>query len=324
MIALEVIEDRDRLRNFEPEWIEFTRRRVPDNPFQRCEWLMTWWSHFGSGAPRVMVFRHGQEMAGILPCFLHEWNGRRQMTLQGSGVSDYLDPLFDSEHAGEIVRQIRTELARRADWDLCDWQDLSRGTPLACLGEVIDETPCSAITIDQPFDAYFAGRPKDLKRNLRGDRRKAEATGYVTFEAAATADPELLDALIELHGARWARLGQAGMIESNGSEPFLRDVAERFAASGGLRFFALRFAGRIVAVVLAFCGRTTIFGYLSAFDPRYEEFGFGRELLLQALRYGNEHGYRRWDFLRGEEPYKFSWGAERVEKCRVLIRPACL
>ncbi len=52
------------------------------------EWLLTWWWHFGSGRLRVMVFRQMGEVAGVLPCFLHPWNGRRQLTLVGSGITD--------------------------------------------------------------------------------------------------------------------------------------------------------------------------------------------------------------------------------------------
>ena len=94
MVALEVIENTARLREFEPEWSRFVARVSPATPFQMPEWLATWWSHFGSGDLRVMVFRQGAEVAGVLPCFRHEWNGRRQLTLVGSRVSDYLDPLF--------------------------------------------------------------------------------------------------------------------------------------------------------------------------------------------------------------------------------------
>lgn len=320
VIDLEVIEDRSRLRSFEPEWREFVRRVSPATPFQTPEWLLTWWSRFGSGALRFMVFRHGGDVAGVLPCFLHEWNARRQITLAGSGISDYLDPLFDPAYVDEIVDAIRAELLRRDDWDLCDWQDLARDTPLARLGTTLEATPGSALAIEQSFDDFLAARPKDLRRNLRRYKQKAEAIGPVTFEVADRARPELIDALIALHRARWQAAGEAGMIDANRSEAFLRDIAERFGAAGMLRIFSVRFADRIAAILLALRDRTTIYSYLSAFDPRCEEFGFGRELLAQALRYAHEHGYRKWDFLRGAEPYKFSWGAQAQPRCRVLIQ----
>ncbi|HWF47191.1 MAG TPA: GNAT family N-acetyltransferase [Bryobacteraceae bacterium] len=320
MIALEVIQDRDGLQEFQPEWSKFVRKISPATPFQTPEWLSAWWSHFGSGALRLMVFRQAGEVAGVLPCFLHEWNGRRQITLVGAGISDYLDPLFEPACVDNIVECIRGELRSRADWDICDWQDLSRDTPLGILGTVVEDTACSAIAIEQPFEAFLAARPSDLRRNLRRYNKKAEAIGCVRFKVAESADTELMDALVSLHGARWEKAGEAGMIEVNRSEAFLRDIAEQFGARGWLRIFSLRFMDRIAAIILAFCDETAIYGYLSAFDPQHEEFGFGRELLAQALRYAHERGYRRWNFLRGEEPYKFSWGAQALAKCRVIIR----
>jgi CelD/BcsL family acetyltransferase involved in cellulose biosynthesis len=319
MLALEVIENVARLRDFECEWSRFVRRVPPRTPFQTPEWLLTWWSHLGSGAPRVMAFRRERELAGVLPCFLHEWNGRRQLTLIGSGITDDLDPLFESGCAAEIVELVRAQLRIWTDWDICDWQDLSADTPLAALGVALAETPSSAIAIDGPFEKFLAARPKDLRRNLRRYREKAETAGKVEFSAADTADPELMDALVALHGARWSKSGESGMIEANRAEAFLREVAPLVAARGHLKIFTVRFAGRIAAILLALCDPSTIYSYLSAFDPRHEAFGFGRELLAQAIRYAHERGYRHWNFLRGDEPYKFSWGAQPIAKCRVMI-----
>ena len=109
------------------------------------------------------------------------------------------------------------------------------------------------------------------------------------------------------------------MIESNHSEAFLRKVATSLACSGSLVIFALRFNGAPVAVLFCLRTRNGIFSYLSAVDPDSEKLGFGRELLACAIRYAHCHGYRQWNFLRGEEPYKFLWGAQRIPKCRVLI-----
>src|SRR5947209_123714 len=96
-------------------------------------WLFTWWEHFGSGELRVMVFREDGSVVGVLPLFLHEWNGCRQLSLIGTGISDYLDPLFVSACTPRIIERIAQELQSWTDWDICDWQDLSAETPLAVL-----------------------------------------------------------------------------------------------------------------------------------------------------------------------------------------------
>jgi len=316
---VEIIDDAAGLSDFHAEWSQFATS-VPDaTPFQMPDWLATWWSHLGSGALRTMVFREHGDLTGVLPLFLHEWQERRQLTLLGSGVSDYLDPLFNRERIPEIVREIRVCLNAWTDWDLCDWQDLGHNTPLSAFGETVEDTPCSAVSLPASFEKFLNQRPPDLKRNLRRYRAKSIEIGPAIFEVSDSADPALLDVLVALHEKRWQRAGEPGMIQSNRSEAFVRDVAARFAGTGSLFILTLRFGKTPVAVILALRAGATIFGYLSAFDPDYEKLGVGRELLARSLRYAHQHGYRRWDFLRGEEPYKFSWGAQRIPKRRVRI-----
>ncbi len=319
-LSVEVIRDSARFMEFGSEWREFASQNCPPTTFQTPEWLTTWWAHFGSGDLRVMAFRQRGGLVGVMPGFLHNWNGRRQLTLIGSGISDYLDPLFAPDYATYIVIRIAQELERWPDWEICNWQDLSFDTPLGVLGTVVPDTPCSVIHIEPSFDRFLASRSADLTRNLRRYREKAERIAPVTFEVTCAADETLIAALIELHGERWQKFGEPGMIEANGAKAFLRAIVRVLAERGWAMIFAVRFGGRIVAVLLALCNSTTIFSYLSVFDPQYEKFGFERELLAQAIRYAHEKGYRKWNFLRGDEAYKFSWGARPLEKRRVIIR----
>lgn len=320
VIDLEVIEDARAFLEFQWEWTQFTRRLATPTPFQTPEWLGTWWRHFGSGALRVIVFRDSGNVVGVLPCFLHEWNGKRQLSLIGSGITDDLDPLFQPDSTPAILPTLDARLKRWTDWDLCDWQDLSEGTPLRALGETVRGTPSSAVALEQPFEAFLSSRPRPLRRSLRHDGAKAEAIAPVKLEVCDTARPELLDALVRLHRLRWEKAGETGMIAANRSEPFLREAADRLAHCDALRIFTLRWQDRVTAIILAFRNQATLFGYLSAYDPQFEEFGFGRELLARTLRHTQESGYRRWDFLRGNEPYKFDWGARPAARCRLLIR----
>jgi CelD/BcsL family acetyltransferase involved in cellulose biosynthesis len=255
----------------------------------------------------------------VAPCFLHDWNGHRQLTLIGSGITDYLDPLLDHRWSAAIVEALGDHLTKRAEWDICDWQDLSSGSPLRGLGLAREDTPCSRIRLAASFDQFLAARPKDLRRNLRRCQLKARGLGDLRFDVSRTADPELLTALIDLHRERWQMTGESGMIEANRAAGFLRAAAEALADSGMLRIFTLWLNQRIASIILAFPNGTTIFAYLSGFDPYFERLELGHELVAQALRYAHSQQYCWWDFLRGEEQYKLDWGAERIPKSRVII-----
>ncbi len=328
MLDLEIVTEVSRLESLPNEWDKLAELVPCATPFQTPEWLLTWWKHFGSGEPRILLFRERGKLVGLIPAFLHEWEDKRQITLFGSGISDYLDPLLAPDTACEIANCLFGYLRCATEWDVCNWQDLSRNdllnasVPRELVIESVPETPCSAIRIEGTFGDYWQKRPSGLRRNVRRYRQKAEQVAALTSETSASANREYLDTLIRLHSARWREQGEPGMIAANRSAAFLREVVEKLAGRELVRFFILRFQGAIAAVILGLPYRNTIYAYLSAFDPAYSAFGFGRLLLFHALEYAFANNFQKWDFLRGSEGYKFEWGAEEIPKTRLLITRA--
>lgn len=321
-MRLEVIDSLGALEQFRNDWAAFAETIVGMTPFQLPAWLFTWWRHFGSGRLCVLVFRTETALAGVVPLFQHEWQGRSQITLIGSGISDYLEPGVTPRHREEVIDGLREYLHETGDWDICDWQDLNAETSLGALGRVQEDTPCSEIKLTGRFEEYCAHRSKDLRRNLRRYGDRAEQTGSVEFAVTCRADTGLIAELIQLHRDRWQKQDQPGMIAANNSADFLCDVARGFERFTLLRVFTLRFEGKTTAISIGFLYRGTLYSYLSAFDPQYEILGFGRRLLYESLRYAYQQQYTAWNFCRGEEPYKCSFGAERIPKRRVIIKRA--
>lgn len=103
ILTLDVIDTVSHLLEIEPEWFAFARTIPGVTPFQLPQWLLTWWTHFGNGQLHVLVFREKEAIVGIVPCFRHPWNGLRQLTLIGSGISDYLEPVIDAQHCPAIL-----------------------------------------------------------------------------------------------------------------------------------------------------------------------------------------------------------------------------
>jgi CelD/BcsL family acetyltransferase involved in cellulose biosynthesis len=320
MPTLEVIEDFSRLESIAPAWSVLAEEIPSTTPFQLPAWQLTGWRYFGSGQLRVLTWWKDELLVGLIPCFLHMWQGRRQLTLIGSGISDYLEPLLHQEHAPQILRQVCTYLQSNTDWNLCNWQDLAFDTPLHLLGGSLGEdTVCSEVLLRGTFEEFWQSRPKDLRRNLRRYSERAASQAPVTFHVNSDANNELLQSLIHLHAARWEKRGESGAIAENNSADFLLDIARQFASRNMLRIFTVCFGGNVAALVLTFLYRNTIYSYMSAFDPMHEILGFGRTLLHESFRYAFGNQYRAWNFCRGDEHYKFSWGARPIEKRRLEL-----
>ncbi len=248
-----------------------------------------------------------------MPCFIHEWNKVRQVTLLGTGISDWTDPVLPEA----AVPLIKGHFNDSKDWDVISWQDLSANHPLHHAFVSAPDTPCSEIKLAGAFDEYWNARSKDLRRNLRRYSQKAEQQGDVVFSITKQPEETLLDDLVRLHELRWKKQDQPGMITANSSEAFLRDAAKHFAQSGLLRLYHISFKNQTAAISMGFLYQNRIYSYLSAFDPQFEILGFGRTLLYNAIKDAFANGYTTWNFLRGEEEYKLSWGAEFIPKIRL-------
>jgi CelD/BcsL family acetyltransferase involved in cellulose biosynthesis len=326
MLRLEIIGNVTRWQEIALQWNSLCARAAFVTPFQLPAWQFTWWQHFGSGQLHVFAFWRGETLVGLIPCFLHQWNNRDQLTLIGSGVSDYLEPVAHPDEAVSVVAELAQFLEAHHHWQVCDWQDLNADSPLCQLQSTGEwqvstqtDTPCAEVSLAGNFEDFWQTRPKDLRRNMRRYTERALALGPITFEVVDRADTDLLDALIALHAVRWQKRGETGMIASNNSAEFLKAVAPELATQGLLRFFVLRFQGKIVAIIWTLFFRQKIFSYLSALDPDYEIYGFGRTLLFEAFRYCYGNQISAWNFMRGDEPYKFSWGATLIPKSRICI-----
>ena len=110
-VRLHVLSDFSEWAGLREEWKSLALKCPTATPFQTPEWLLTWWEFFGSGELLVLAFREEGRLVGLAPLFIFPWNGRRQVTLIGSGLSDYLDFLFVPL---PLPIRIRWELAARA------------------------------------------------------------------------------------------------------------------------------------------------------------------------------------------------------------------
>ncbi len=109
------------------------------------------------------------------------------------------------------------------------------------------------------------------------------------------------------------------MIRGEAMERFHRQAAASLAACGIVRLHAMRLDGRIVAVVYLWIERGRAYSYLGGFDPALARFSPGALALEYAIAQSFREGARLFDFLRGEESYKASWGAKKDITQRLLL-----
>ena len=81
----------------------------------------------------------------------------------------------------------------------------------------------------------------------------------------------------------------------------------------------MRIGGRDAAVLYAFKAKDSTYYYIGGFDPDCAAVSPGSLIIAHAVEQAVAEGCRTFDFLKGQEPYKYRWGARDHDRCRYEI-----
>ena len=309
----------DELERIAPQWEALWRRSPQATPFQSPHWLLPWWRAFGSDEPYVIASMSDGSLDALAPLYIlrDEDSGESLGMFIGTGITDYLDVVGEVEPLADAITA--------ADCQLWDFQQLRPSSPLLsmALGDgwsdnVEDQEACPVLALDD-LDRSLSTH---ARKKLRYYRRCAERLGAVRYESATAESLDaLLDALFELHAARWLRRGLPGVLADATTQQFHRQVARRMLDAGALRMYAMHIADRIRAVFYGFAHHDTVYYYLSGYDPDLEKISIGNTIVAHAIDEAVRGGAKTFDFLRGAEEYKYAWGAkDRMNRRRQIFR----
>ncbi len=161
---------------------------------------------------------------------------------------------------------------------------------------------------------------KKERHEVRRKLRRAEAVGEVALTESLEPLADL-EAFIDLHQRRW---GADGLFPptpgGEASRRFIRRLIEGSGPDGPARLCFLTVAGRRIAAGITFEDGDTVAYYNAGVDPDARELSPGILLIARYLGRAIARGYRRFDFLRGNEDYKYEWGAVDEPIQRLLVR----
>lgn len=303
------------------EWWDLWQRCPGAMPFHSPGWALAWWRQFGAGGLWAITLREsGGRLVGVAPLYLHGCDGLRTVRLVGAGLSDYLDVLAEPGWEAALVHAVLAELAAHPErWDRAEFQQLPAGSPLlaaagAYAAETVYAEPCPVVPLAANECGDTAAASARLCANVVADARRLRRVAISACVDAATVENlgVMLHELRRLHGARWERRGQRGVLGEQAVWEFHCEAAHALFARGLARLYALRANGGTIGVYYGFHAGERAYYYLGGFDPAYRHFGIGNQLVAHAMAAARAEGAAVFDFLRGQEPYKYRWGAKDV------------
>lgn len=323
MVITEYLSSIEALEEISVEWNQLYNDSLSATPFQSPFWIIPWWKNFGSGNLLTIATRDNKKLVGVASfCICNDTNSEKVLYLTGTGISDYLDVVYESEYRGIVIEQICNYLKNHNDeWDRCDFQELPENSQLLKVYEnlgqfqlnMCKQSDCSffCAAIDGSFKKTL---PWKLRKNTKDYLNKIKAFNTFTFENAD--GPE---ELINLHGKRWSDKNESGVLADTAIRKFHQDVSENRYSKGNVHYFILKIADTPVACCYVLTRKSHAYFYLSGFDPLYSNFSPGTVTLFLTIKNLFERGYIYFDFLRGNEPYKKYWGVTTKNNYRIQI-----
>jgi CelD/BcsL family acetyltransferase involved in cellulose biosynthesis len=300
-------------------------------PFRQHEWLAAWWNHFRGPRDELFVlavYDSSGELIGLAPWYLarERWLGRVVRFL-GSGrvCSEYLSVLAAPGTAELVVARLAEWLSAEgaAYWDLLDFDGVAQDDWL--LGQLADELSLAGhpiyrrergrtwrLRLPGNWDELLARLSKSRRGKIRAQERRFLDTGRAAVKSAEddTTLRQGLDVLHRLHQARRESLGDDGCFTVPRFERFLEEAAGRLQRAGQLRLQWLEVDGQPAAVEFDLLGGDTLYYYQTGMNPDLAEISPGWLLQIASLKRAMADGLTYFDFLRGDEEYKSTWGAE--------------
>lgn len=313
------------------EWNALLAQSESNTLFLTHQWQRVWWANLGEGDLRVLALRDEGALVGIAPLYFTTAEGVVSGQYVGcKEVSDYLDFIFLKGREQECAEAVMNWLAgdEAPAWRklaLCntpEWSpNLARVAELArgrgWQAQIKPEDVCPVIRLPSTFEEYLGMLDGRERRETQRKMRRAAEDSAITFAAnPASLDADMTDFL---------RLMTSSMFSKSDfmtprMEQFFRAMAREMQAAGFLQLAFLEVEGNRAAAYLNFVYDNAVLVYNSGLDPqKYSYLSPGVALIVRLIEKAVAEKRKAFDFLQGNEEYKYRLGGKDVAVFTLMI-----
>jgi CelD/BcsL family acetyltransferase involved in cellulose biosynthesis len=323
------------------DWNTILSESITNVPFLRHEYLRGWWEKKGGGEWKdaelaIITATENDELIGIAPFFLTNlaFDGKKEISLMllgGIEISDYLDLIVPEDNLDIFTQGLFAFLDGKlqANWQRLDLFNVPEGSKsIDSLKDAAENhgwefeqekfRPAVAVKLPGDFDEYLAGIDKKQRHEIRRKLRRA-AEFYIPVTWNILDDETQLEAGINDFLSLMALEPEKDRFLTSEMREQMKILIRAAWDAGWLQLSFLEVGEVKAAAYLNFDYNGTIWVYNSGMDPRFNDLSPGWVLLGHLLWWANEQGRSVFDFMRGDERYKFKFGgtAQYVQRIQI-------
>jgi len=311
-------------------WADFKQDLNWNTLFVLPSWLEVWWQIFGSDFQLYLrAVRQGEKIIGIAPLLV---KGGIASIIGGTDVCDYLDfivtpgmedgffnvLLNDLEQNG--ISQLNVKPVRPDSTVLTNLVTLARQRKyeVHCCEEGV------SVELDLPstWDEYLAMLNKKQRHEVKRKLRRLWEADNVEYRCVKVNQEvgDFINTFLKLFSL--SRKEDKVSFMTTQMESFFRLLTETMAKIGLLRVGILEINKLPTAMIIGFDYNNMMYLYNSAYNPEYSHLNVGLLSKVLCIKESIQRSNKKWDFLKGGEPYKYHIGGKEIPlyACQIKIK----
>lgn len=328
-----IIDNLDHLVGLKECWDSLLMESKSDTIFLTWEWIYTWYEVYGCSYELFIILAQDQvdSIVAIAPFKIHKCLrkfGKRSIEVLefigwGERVTpEYLDVIVRSGKEEEILPLLFDYLLANYAIDAIELKPFNPesgnlkiiASHLRKVGGNIMKSrhsECPITSIPSSWSAFMATKSKNFRKKMKESERVLQRdTAFSLQTLKEKEDLELFwQQLVDLHQNRWDQAMTS--FQSKYYRRFHKRLIERIFEKDWLRLLISYDGPTPVAAIYCFFYNKTNYYYQSGRDTQYDKYHVGLVLINKAIQQAIAEGAEVFDFLTGNEAYKFRW-ADRV------------
>ncbi|GBE27670.1 MAG TPA: GNAT family N-acetyltransferase [Bacteroidetes bacterium] len=334
-IQVRVIRTWSEFLELRPEWETIFEELEEQNPFLSWDWIESWVEIYGHRyKPVILVVVDSPRVIGIAAFYFDEkarhgltktpairWVGDQFVS---SEFLDILAPVYQKYTVWWNVLNWFLE-NRELNWNLLVLDDMIQSRFSVQIVEQISKklslgyhravkNVLPVLYFPPEWDKWKHSHPHpDFISMMRNRTKRLRKKFRVEIRKIGSQD-ELksdIEIFFELHQKNWNYKGLPGSFVTPEKREFYRRITRRFLDRNWLEMRLMRIDGAPATVEVGFALNQVYYSLQSGYDPRFRRFSAGSILFYEFFQELLGDGIKRVEFLRGDETYKFRWGAHR-------------
>ena len=319
------------------EWNDLLHRSPANTIFLTHEFQRIWWHHLGEGELLILAVRDDEELIGIAPLFTTtNADGQRGLSIVGcEEVADYLDFIVAEGREETVYSAVLDFLvsASAPPWDLLDLCNIHEDSPTLKILPGIAEARgwtvstakddvCPIVDLPSTWEEYLENLDGKQRREIRRKMRRAGAQAALRWYVVGR-DHDVVVETEDFLDLMAASSPDKEAFLTPRMKGFFRQLARATHEAGWLQLAFLEISGQKAAAYMNFIYDNRVLVYNSGLDWRtFPKVGAGIILIAYIIRHAIERGCGVFDFMQGNERYKYNFGGQDVEVRRLLVRRA--